>query len=87
MKPMFPISIIQDDVEASGHSYDQLLELPMPVAGTLGPARHVVEIVDSLDFERHVAGSFDEREITTRIMDLGKVDNFAVLNIRLDTTE
>ncbi len=87
MKPMLPISVIQHDIEASGHSYYQLLELLVAVAGARGPARDVVQIVNSLDFERHVTGSFDEREITTRIMDLRKIDKFTVLNTRLDAYE
>jgi hypothetical protein len=34
-------------------------------------ARHVIQIIDTLDIERDVLSAFDETEIPARIRDLG----------------
>ncbi len=78
METVFAGTAIQDDIEASRHSDDKLVKVLVRMTAALGPARHIVEIVDSLDFERHMARSFDEREITTRIGNLWQIYEFAV---------
>jgi hypothetical protein len=87
MKSFLLGAVIQDDVETSRHCDDQLAHFLVRVPAALSSTRNVVKVVDPPDFERNVARSFDEREIATRIMDLGKVDQFAVLNTSWGTSE
>ena len=49
------------------------------MTSSLCSARHIVEIIDTLDIKRYMALPLDEGEIATRFTDFGEFDNFAVV--------
>jgi len=67
MHAFFVSAIIKDHVKATRHSDNKLVERLVCVPTTLGPARNVVEIVNSLYSKRNMSLTLDKGEIATRI--------------------
>lgn len=52
---------------------------PEGVAAAIRAARHVIEVENPFDLERHMSVSLDKRKIAPRIGNLGEVDELAGL--------
>ena len=67
MKALFGIAIVQNDIKTAGHCNDKLMQPFMGMSAPLGPARHVIEIVDPADVERHMLLPFDKGQVAARV--------------------
>ena len=65
------VSVVYNDVEAAGHGDNELLAGPIGVATPGFASWHIVQIEDTFDAERDVLATFDKREISSRIGNLG----------------
>jgi hypothetical protein len=73
-------TIIKVDVKAARHCDDELVEFLVAVASTLGSTRNIIEIINSLDVEWNMASTFDKGQVSTRILDDGKIDQLAIVD-------
>ena len=78
MKAGLVFAVVEDDVEAAGHGNDELMQRFMRMPSPLRSARHVVEVINTLDVEGDMLTAFDESEIASRIVDFGEIDDFAI---------
>ena len=74
MKTFFLRAIVQNDVKTSGHGDDQLVQILVCVAATLGAAGNIVDVIDALNLERYMPAALNESKIASRIVDYGKVN-------------
>ena len=73
---LFPgAAVVKFDVKAAGHCDHHLLKGLMSVSRARRASRHVVEIIDTLDLERQMVSSLDEREIAARVVDPRQLDD------------
>lgn len=68
------------DVKGARHGDDELLKILVSMPTALRTARHVVQVVDTLDGEGDVDLSFHERQISARVVDSWQVDDLAVVD-------
>lgn len=80
MHPLLFFSVVEYHVKAARHGDDELMQRFVRMPPTLGSAGDVVQIVNALDVKRNMASPFDEGEVATRVLDLGKIDYFAVID-------
>ena len=78
MEPSLVGSVIQDDVEASGHGDQKFMQFLVGMPSTLSSSRHIVQIVHSLNVVRDVPSAFNERQVASRVSDLWQINQFAV---------
>jgi len=67
MESLFVESVIQDDIKAAGHGYDELVQGLVSVSASVGAAWNIVSVVNSFNFKWNVPSSLDESQIATRV--------------------
>ena len=72
------MSVIEDDVEASGQRDDALLQVVVGVAAARLAAGDVVEPVHALDVEGDLPATLDHGQVARGIRDLRELDDAAV---------
>lgn len=80
MHPLFIFAVVQYNVKTPRHRDDQLVQFLVRMSPALGAAGYVVQVVDALDIERDMLPSFDERQISSGVMNYWKVDSPAKIN-------
>ena len=70
-------SIIENDIETTACSDNELLQIPMGVTSTCRTARNVVKVIKTLDIERNVHATFDYAKVAALV-----VDNRDIYNLR-----
>lgn len=75
MISLFLPPIIQYDIKAAGHGHYQLTQFLMRVPSAFTAARHVIQIIDTAYFKRHVPAPFNEGEIAAGVRDSGQVND------------
>ncbi len=64
MHPFLRIPVVEDNIEAAGHGYDELLQLFVGVSAAFRAAGYVVEVVDTLDVERCLVAGLDNGQVS-----------------------
>jgi hypothetical protein len=70
MKSLLAPPVIKHDIEAPGYRDNQLIQIPVRMPPSLGPAWDIIQIIRSLDVERNMPPSLDKCQIPPRIRDL-----------------
>lgn len=78
MKAAFFCAVVQNHIEASRKSNDELVEILVCMPAALGASGYVVKIIDAFDIEGDVPTAFNEGEIASRVVDSGEVNDLAV---------
>lgn len=81
MHPFFVLAVIEHYIEAPRHGNNELMQSLMGVSSTLRTPWHVIKIVDALNVKWYVMTALYKSEIPARILNLGKINNFAVIDI------
>ncbi len=79
MNALFSAAIIQMNVKVASHCDQELLEISMGVCTSVCVARHVVQVVNSLDRKRDMAIAFDEGQTASWIPDFRQGDESALV--------
>src|ERR1051326_1151923 len=74
MEAFLVLSIVNDDIEAAGHSDEKLVAFPQSVTSTISAARDVIQVKHALDLKRDMTVAFEEGQIATRIVYLRQFD-------------
>lgn len=77
MEAFFLSAVVQNHVETSRHRDDKLMQILVRVAAAFGPAGNVIKIIDALDFKWNMPAAFDEREISSRLINFWQIDHLA----------
>src|SRR5215213_8184200 len=80
MKTLFLKAVVEHDVKAARHRDDKLLQFPVPVTGALGSARHVVKIINALDFKRNMPVALDKSQIPARVCNHRQINQSTLFN-------
>ena len=62
-------AVIEHDVEAARHRDDELVQRPVRMPTAVGTAGHVVQVIHTLDGERHMPIAFDEGQVAAGVVD------------------
>ena len=78
-------AVVQHHVEAVGHGDDELVHGLVRMPPALRAAGHVEEVIDALDGKGDMAAPLDKGQIAPWVVDLGQVDEAAVVQTALRT--
>ena len=67
MKSFLLTAIVQSDIETAGHGDNDLLESLMPMPRPRRSPRHVIQVVDALDFEWNVLAVLNKGQVSSRV--------------------
>lgn len=70
-------SICQHHIETPGHGNHELMQSLVSVSSPGCPPGYVIKVVGSLDREGNMATFLDERQIPSRIINNGQINQFA----------
>ena len=77
---IFRRAVVDQYVEASRHRDEHLLQMLMGVTGSRCATGNIVEIINALYIEGHMASRFDKSEVAARIGYAGQLDQAAILD-------
>jgi hypothetical protein len=73
-------AIVNDDIEASGHGDENLMQRLVRVSRPRSAAGNVIELVYPGDLERDMARALDEGQVASRLGNFGEIDQPATLD-------
>lgn len=81
MIPFLLPSIVQQHIKTARNGDQNLLQCLVSVPGAGRPTRDIVQVVDPLDLKGNMLFTFYKGQVSTRIVDYGKV-NLTAINKR-----
>ena len=77
---LFVFTIVQYHVEAARQRHDKLLALLVGMTAAVAAAGHIVYPIHPFYGKRYMVHLFDERQIASRIFNLGQSQQFRIVN-------
>lgn len=71
-------TVIKDNIKASRHCDDELLEFAVSMRTAGGPAGNVIEVVHTSNLERDVATAFHEGQISAPVVNDRQIHDSAI---------
>ncbi len=71
------MSISNHDIETAGRGDNKLFKIFVSVTAATFSSRHIIEIVDALDFKRDMVMRFNKAQVASRIRNFRKIDETA----------
>lgn len=84
MKALLFVAVINDNIEASGHGDNQLMQIFMSMPAPCRTTWHIVEVIDTLNVKGDMIVAFDECQISLCIRDFRQFHDLAVMNAHFD---
>lgn len=78
MKFFLILAIIQGDIKTTRHGDNKLMQILVRMPAALGPARHIIHMVDALNREWDLIITFNKCEVAMRVMDFRQLNNSAM---------
>ena len=75
MKTSFAVTVVEHNIEASGHRNHELVQMSVCMPATIRSARYVIQVIDAFDIERDVAITFDKGQVAAPVLNFRKLNN------------
>ena len=68
------LPVIDGDIKTARCGDDELVQCLVRVTAAIGAGRDIVDVVDTLDVERDMTMTLDERQVAARVLDFRQID-------------